>query len=116
MWMALIQLIGGPVVSGLIDAYKAHVQAGVSDNKTAADLAAAEVAETTKLKIAQIGHPFEPEKIAMGIVLIYMSKAMLWDAAFHLGTTDPVGGAVGTWAGLVVSFYFGSATLRKILK
>ena len=115
MWLAIIQFIGGPVVSGLINAYKAKLTAGTTDNKTAADLAASEVAEATKLKIAQIGHPFEPEKLAMAIVLIYMAKAMLWDAAFHLGTTDPVNGAVGVWAGMVVSFYFGSATIRKIL-
>jgi len=116
MWLAIVKFLGGPVVGLLIDAYKAKLAAGNADNKVAADLAATEVAESTKLKIAQIGHPFEPEKIAMGIVLIYMAKVMLWDAAFHLGTTDPVNGVVGTWAGLVVSFYFGTATIRKVLK
>ena len=115
-WLSLIKVIGGPIVGGLIDAYKAKLAAGNADTKVASDLTAAEVAEATKLKIAQIGHPFEPEKLAMGIVLIYMAKVMLWDAAFHLGTTDSVGGAVGVWAGLVVTWYFGSATIRKVLK
>lgn len=116
MWLAILKFLGGPIVSGLISAYQAKLAAGNADTKVAADLAATEVAEATKLKIAQIGHPFEPEKLAMAIVLIYMAKVMLWDAAFHLGTSDAVTGAVGTWAALVVSFYFGSATIRKILK
>lgn len=116
MWMTILSFLGGPVVKALIEAYQAKLAAGNADNKVAADLAASEVAARTQLKIAQIGHPFEPEKLAMGIVLIYMAKVMIWDAALHLGTTDAVSGPVGTWAALVVSFYFGSATIRKILK
>lgn len=116
MWLALIKFIGGPIVGGLIDAYKAKLAAGNADTKVAADLAAAEVAARAQLKIAQIGHPYEPEKVAMAIVSIYMAKVMLWDAALHLGTTDAVNGTVGVWAGMVVTFYFGSATIRKILK
>lgn len=115
MWLGLMRLIGGPVVSGLVDAYRANLAAGTANTKSAADLAAAEVAARTQLKIAQIGHPFEPEKLAMLVVVIYMAKVMLWDAAFGLGTTDPVSGAVGIWAGLIISFYFGSATIRKML-
>src|SRR5579859_3702126 len=107
MWLLLIKFLGGPVVSGLIDAYKAKLAAGNADTKVASDLAASEVAEKTRLKIAQIGHPYEPEKIAMAVVTTYMAKVMLWDAALHLGSTDAVGGTVGVWAGMVVSFYFG---------
>jgi hypothetical protein len=116
MWLSFLSIIGGPIVSGLIAAYKAHLAAGVATAKTAEELAAAEVSAKTQLKLAQIGHPFEPEKLAMYIVLFYMAKVMLWDAAFHLGDTDAVNGAVGVWAGLVVSFYFGTSTLRKLIK
>ena len=115
MWLAIIQFLGGPIVSGLIAAYKAKLAAGNVDNKIAADEAASEVAAKTQLKIAQVGHPFEPEKIGFYIVVFYMGKAMLWDAAFHMGTTDIVSGAVGVWAGMIVTFYYGATSLRRIL-
>jgi hypothetical protein len=69
MWMAILSFLGGPVIKGLIDAYQAKLKAGKVDAKIAADLAASEIAartlETqslTQLKIAEIGHPWEPEK------------------------------------------------------
>jgi hypothetical protein len=64
MWLMIMQLIGGPVVSGLISAYREHLKATTADHNIAADLAAKEIAaqsaETdaqTRLKIAEIGHP-----------------------------------------------------------
>jgi hypothetical protein len=69
MWMAILSFLGGPVIKGLIDAYQAKLKAGNVDAKIAADLAAGEIAaqtlETqsiTQLKIAEIGHPWEPKK------------------------------------------------------
>ncbi|MDN5006474.1 hypothetical protein ACFQZO_37310, partial [Bradyrhizobium sp. GCM10027634] len=81
MWLSIISFIGGPVVKGLIQAYQLHLQATTTDKQTAADLAgkqiAAETADTqavTQLKIAQIGHPWEPEKLAMYITLFFYGK------------------------------------------
>jgi hypothetical protein len=113
MWLALMQLIGGPVVSGLISAYQEHLKAATNDKAIASDLAAKEIAaqtaETqsiTSLKIAQIGHPFEPEKLAMYITLIFYAKVMVWDKVFGLGVTDEVKGSSAIWAGLIMGFYF----------
>lgn len=112
--MTILSFLGGPVVKGLIEAYQAKLKAGVADNKIAADLAAGEIANQTQLKIAQIGHPFEPEKLAFYIVLFYMAKVMIWDASLHLGSTDAVRGDVGVWAGLVVSYYFGKRLIERL--
>lgn len=113
MWMAILSFIGGPVIKGLIDAYQAKLKAGNVESKIAADLAAGEVAaqtaETqaiTQLKIAQIGHPWEPEKIAMYITLAFYGKVMIWDKVLHLGVTDEVTGASAVWAGMIMGFYF----------
>ena len=113
MWLGLMQLIGGPVVSGLISAYREHLKATTTDKQTASDLAgreiAAQVSETqaiTQLKIAQIGHFWEPEKLAMYITLIFYGKVLVWDKCLGLGTTDEVTGASAIWAGLIMSFYF----------
>ncbi len=39
MWRALLSLLGGPVIRGLIDAYKAKLAAENTQEKIAADLA-----------------------------------------------------------------------------
>lgn len=123
MWQAIIGFIGGPVVKGLLDAYNAKLKAGNTSEKIAADLAAGEIAAQTaevqaqtQLKIAEVGHPFEPEKIAFYIVAFYMGKVMIWDAALHLGSTDAVHGDVGVWASLVVAFYFGKRGFENIAR
>jgi hypothetical protein len=123
MWMAIISFIGGPVISGLIKAYQAKLQAGNVESKIAADLAASEIAaqtlETqaiTNLKIAEIGHPWEPEKLAFYIVLVFFAKCVVWDTILGLGTTPALKGDVSIWAGLVMSFYFGKRTFENVAR
>lgn len=113
MWMAIISFIGGPVIKGLVDAYQAHLTATTTDKQTAVDLAGKEIAAQTaeinaigQLKIAQIGHAFEPEKLAFYVWLSYFAKCVIWDTVLGLGTTPELKGAVGIWCGLIVSFYF----------
>jgi hypothetical protein len=113
MWMAILSFLGGPVIKGLIDAYQAKLKAGNVDNRIAADLAAGEVAaqtaetqEQTKLKIAEIGHPWEPEKLAFYIVLVFFAKCVIWDTVLGLGSTPALKGDVSVWAGMVMGFYF----------
>jgi hypothetical protein len=123
MWMAILSFLGGPVIKGLIDAYQAKLEAGNVDAKIAADLAASEIAaqtlETqslTQLKIAEIGHPWEPEKIAFYIVLAFFAKCVVWDTILGLGATPALKGDVSIWAGLVMSFYFGKRTFENVAR
>lgn len=126
MWMTIISFLGGPVIKGLIDAYKAKLAAGNVDSKIASDLAAEEIAaqteetkELTKLKIAQIGHPWEPEKLAFYVTLIFYAKCVLWDTVLGWGTTGPLKGDVSVWAGMIMGFYFtkrGFENVARILK
>lgn len=113
MWQTIIGFIGGPVIKGLLDAYNAHLKATTTDNQTAANLAGKEIAAqaveiqaASQLKIAQIGHAWEPEKLAFYIVLVYFAKCVLWDTMLGFGTTGALHGDVSIWAGLVMSFYF----------
>lgn len=121
MWLMLMQLIGGPVVSGLIKAYQAHLTATTTDKQTASDLAGKEIAAQTaetqgiiSLRIAQIGRPWEPEKIAMYITLVYYAKCLIWDKVLGLGVTDSVGGPIAIWAGLIMSWYFAKRGAENI--
>jgi hypothetical protein len=126
MWMSIIGFLGGPVIKGLIEAYQAKVKAGVADNKTAADLAATEIAaqraETqaqAQIRIAEIGHWSEPDKLIGYCVSIYFAKLLAWDKVLGLGTTDPLAGFASTTANLVISFYFakrGFENVARIIK
>ena len=123
MWMAILSFLGGPVIKGLIDAYQAKLKAGNIDSKIAADLAASEIAaqtlETqslTQLKIAEIGHPWEPEKLAFYIVLAFFAKCVVWDTILGLGTTPSLKGDVSIWAGLIMSFYFSKRTFENVAR
>ena len=123
MWMSIISFLGGPVIKGLIDAYQAKLKAGNVDSKIAADLAAneivaqtAETAAITQLKIAQIGHWYEPEKLFAYSLWFYFTKVYIYDAALGLGTTDPVRGDVAMWGGLVISFYFAKRGFENVAR
>ena len=123
MWQIIANLIGGPVVSGLIKAYQAKLTSDNAAEKIAADLAMRELAvqeaETqarAQLKVAEIGHPFEPEKLFAYVTLFFYAKVLIWDAALHLGSTDAVKGSVGDWAALVMAFYFGQRTFQNVAR
>jgi hypothetical protein len=126
MWMALMSFIGGPVIKGLIDAYNAHLKAETTDAITAANLAAKEIAaqtaETqaiTQYRIAEIGHPWEPDKLMGYFVAIYFGKLLVWDKVLGLGVTDGLQGFASVTANLVVSFYFakrGFENVARIIK
>lgn len=126
MWHAIIGFIGGPVIRGLLDAYNAHLKATTTDKQTAADLAGKEIAAQTAesrdiyaLRTAQIGHPWEPEKLAFYVWLVYFAKCVVWDTVLGLGTTGPIRGNIDVWCNLIVTFYFakrGFENVARILK
>lgn len=123
MWMTILSFLGGPVIKALIDAYTAKLKAGNTESKIAADLAASEIAAQTaeaqvqaQLKISEIGHPWEPEKLAFYIVLAFFAKCIVYDTILGLGSTPPLKGDVSMWAGLVMSFYFSKRTFENVAR
>ena len=126
MWMAIISFLGGPVIKGLIDAYNLKLKAANADAKIAADLAATEIAAQqseiqaqTQLKIAEIGHHWEVEKLFAYVTLLYYGKLLLWDKVLGLGSTDPLTGWALWAANLIIGFYFvkrGFENVARIIK
>lgn len=126
MWMTILSFLGGPVIKALIDAYQAKLKAGNVESKIAADLAGAEIAAQTaeiqaqeQLKVAEIGHPWEVEKLFAYITLIYYAKLIIWDKVLALGTTESLEGWVLWAANLVIGFYFtkrGFENVARIIK
>ncbi|WP_298274496.1 hypothetical protein [uncultured Bradyrhizobium sp.] len=123
MWMAILSFLGGPVIKGLIDAYQARLKAGNIDSKIAADLAANEIAAQlaevhahNQLKIAEVGHAWEPEKLAFYVTLVFYAKCVIWDKVLGFGTTPQLAGDVSTWAGMIMGFYFGKRTFENVAR
>ena len=113
MWLTVLSFLGGPVVKGLIDGYKAKLAAGNTSEKIASETAAAEIAaqvsETNAIlqyRAAEIGHWYEPDKLIGYAVAIYFAKLLIWDKVFGLGSTDPLAGWALIAANLVIGFYF----------
>ena len=123
MWLSIISFLGGPVISGLISAYKEKLAAGNVESKIASDLAATEIAaqtaETqtlTQYRIAAIGHPFEPDKIMGYAVAVYLCKLLIWDKVLGLGVTDPLLGWSGTVSTTIVGAYFGKRAFENVAR
>lgn len=128
MWMAILKWVGGlvtgPVFDDLLKGYQAKLAAGNTSEALAGKLAARELqvqqVETVaqnQLKIAEIGHPWEPEKLAFYVTLLYYAKIVLWDVTFgdvtH-GNTDPLRGQAAVWAQMIMAFYFGKRTFENV--
>lgn len=126
MWMTFLSFIGGPVIKGLIDAYREKLKAGNVSEKIAADVAAGEmVVQTTEIKaqaeyrIAALGYWYEPDKIMGYTVAIYFAKLLIWDKVLKMGRTDGLDGFAEITANLIVAFYFakrGFENIARIIK
>lgn len=123
MWTWLASLIGGPIVTGLINAYKAKLDAGNTADKIAADLAARELAVQQReievqgqLRIAEIGKWYEPDHLASYIFVAYLAKVVIWDVMLGLGSTDAIRGTVGDWLGLIAMFLFGKRGIENVAR
>jgi hypothetical protein len=123
MWSWLASFLGGPVISGLINVYKAKLDAGNTEGRIAADLAAKELdvqareIEAEKaIRIAEIGKWYEPDKLMGYAVAIYFGKLLVWDKVFGLGVTDGLQSWSETTANLIVAFYFGKRGIENVAR
>lgn len=131
MWAWIGNLIAGPILGKALDAYKAKIAAGNTSERIAADLAArelevqkAEVTAQNQLKVAQIGHFWEPEKLFAYIIVIYFAKIVLWDKVIgsfagytpNMFRTDPLTGEAVSWAAMIMAFYFGKRGIENVAR
>lgn len=128
---AVFRFLGGDTAKSLLAAYQAHLTANNNDHKIAADLAAQEVtaqtAETqavTQLKIAQIGHPWEVEKLFAYVTLSYYAKLLIWDKVIgslagyteSIFVIDPLRSYDAIWGGMIISYYFAKRGFENIMQ
>jgi hypothetical protein len=88
MWSWLASLIGGPVITGLINAYKAKLDASNTQDRIAADLAAKEIEaeiaarkEASAIIIAEQGRWYTAiiRPLLAFPLVIYLWKVIVWD-------------------------------------
>ena len=126
MWTWLASLIGGPVVNGLINAYKAKLDAANTQDRIAADLAAKEIEaeiearkQASAIIIAEQGplvHRDHPAAARRSRSIIYFWKVIVWDKVLGLGTTDPITGMIADWTGLIITAYVGGRSIEKVAR
>lgn len=125
MWMSIIGLIGGPVISGLIKGYQAKLAAGNTSERIAADLASTEIAaQQNDVKIAA-----DIVKAEQGVwytscirplmalpFIIFTWKVIVYDKVLGWGVTDPMDPNMwGVFMAVVVA-YFGGRSIEKVAR
>lgn len=125
IWKWLADLIGGPIVQGLVNGYKAKLEAGNTSERIAADLAARELAVeqrerelASQIVIAEQGRWYTalPRPLFAGAFVIYIWKVVVWDKVLGLGVTDGLSPELSQWAMLILTAYFGGRTLEKVAR
>lgn len=125
MWQWLASFLTAPIINGFLDAYKAKLDSQNTQGAQAAEVArAALLAEVEARKsanaiiIAEQGRWYTAmiRPLLALPVIVYLWKVIVWDKVLGWGTTDPIAGDVGVWAGTIVTTYVGGRSLEKIAK
>lgn len=125
MWTWLASFLGGPVINGLIGAYKAKLQAANTTGAQAADVTkAALLAEIEARKIAQATIVAEqgrwwtalPRSLVQYAAAVFFAKCVVWDTMLGLGETPKLGGDIAATYMLVMGLWFGSQPIVNIAK
>lgn len=125
MWSILAQLIGGPIVTGLIGAYKAKLEAGNTSERIAADLAARELAVqqreaevNSSVVIAEQGRWYTAciRPLFCLPFIIFTIKVIVWDKVLKLGVTDPLDPNMWNVFMVIIGAYFGGRSIEKVAR
>lgn len=123
MLQAILGFLGGPIIKGVIDGYKAKLEAGNNADRIAADLAGREldvqrreIEVQNEFKVALIGRWYEPTQLLGYIMVIYVGKVIVVDKVLGWGSTDSITGAVGEWAGMIIMFLIGKRGFENIAR
>jgi hypothetical protein len=125
MLAAILAFIGGPVIKGVIDGYRAKLQADNNADKIAADLAEKDLELqgrerelNTQLMVSDSGRWWTaaPRAIVCWSFALYIAKVVVWDTSFGWGSTIALKGMIAEWGGTVICFWFGGRTIEKVAR
>jgi hypothetical protein len=112
-------------MSGLINTYKAKLDAANTKDRIAADLAAKEIEaeiearkQASAIIVAEQGRWYTAivRPLLAAPVILYLWKVIVWDKVLGLGTTDPITGMIADWTGMIVTAYVGGRSIEKVAR
>lgn len=125
MWTLILNFLGGPVISGLISAYKARLASIDAGDQLALDLLKREVdadiaarAEATKLLIAEQGRWYTAmvRPLFAAPFIVFGFKVVIWDKVLGWGVTDALDPRMwGVFQTIIVS-YFGATAVERVAR
>lgn len=125
MLQAILGFIGGPIIKGLIEAYKAKLENGANQDKLAAELAEKDLelqAKERDLNVKQNIHDegrwwtAAPRAIVCWAMALFIAKVVVWDTILGFGATPPLKGLVADAFSAVIVMWFGGRTLEKVAR
>jgi hypothetical protein len=125
MWVWLASFLGGPVINGLISAYKTKLETVNTRDRIAADLVAKEIEaeiearkQASAIIIAEQGRWYTAiiRPLLALPVIIYFWKVIVWDKVLGLGATDPITGMIADWTGMIITAYVGGRSIEKVAR
>lgn len=125
MWTLILNFLGGPVISGLISAYKARLSATNTQDQMALDLLQKEVeadiaarAEATRLLIAEQGHWYTAiiRPLFAAPFVIFAFKVVVWDKVLGWGVTDALDPNMWSVFQAIVVSYFGATAVERVAR
>ncbi len=123
MWSAVFGFLGGPIVSGLLNAYKARLASINSQDQMALDLLQKEIdadiaarAEATRLLIAEQGRWYTAMIRPLFALpfIIFAFKIVVWDKVLKLGVTDGLDPHFWSVFQTIVVSYFGASAVERV--
>lgn len=115
----------GPLIGGLVDAYKSKLASGTTQDQMLADLAGRELSVeqrerelAVQLDIADEGRWWTaaPRAIVQWAMAIFIVKCVIWDTMLGWGSTPAIRGEVGDAFQAVIIMWFGGRTIEKVSK
>lgn len=125
MWGWIAQLLGGPLVNGLLNAYRAKLDAANKTDAQAVDLAKKEIEGEIALRQAEASiirseegrwYTSLPRPLFAFIFIIYVGKCVVWDKVLGLGSTDALSPELSSIMMIVIGGYFGGRTIEKVAR
>lgn len=119
----LLQFLSGPLLSKLVEAYKAKLESAGSQDAKAVELAVAEInaeiaarSAAKEIIIAEQGRWWSalPRPLIAFAIAIFIWKVVVWDKVFGWGTTDGLDPKMWEAFTIVLTAYFGGRSIEKV--
>jgi hypothetical protein len=123
MWGAIFSFLGGPLISGLLDAYKARLSTINTQDQMALDLLQKEIdadiaarAEATKLLLAEQGRWYTAMIRPLFALpfIVFAFKVIVWDKVLGWGVTDKLDPNFWSVFQTIVISYFGASAVERV--